>query len=52
MLYKLAIKYLIWTFKRNKINNIELVIRANDYAYYKRNKHEEVSVEEVLQMLK
>lgn len=52
MLYKLAIKYLIWTFKRRKLNNIELVIRANGYTYYKRNKHEEVRVEEVLQMLK
>lgn len=48
---RLVIKYLVWLFKIQKINNIELVIRNDRYTYYKRNKEREESVKEVLSQI-
>lgn len=49
---RLVIKYLVWLFKIQKIDNIELVIRNDGYTYYKRNKEREKSVKEVLSQIK
>lgn len=49
---KLIIKFIQWELRRNKLNNIELVIRDDGYTYYKRNKKREESVKETLKLIK
>lgn len=52
MFNKILIKFLQWNLKRNKLSNIELVIRDNGYTYYKRNKNKEESIKETLKLIK
>lgn len=52
MFYDLAIKYLIRYLRKKNLNNIEIVIRSDDYTYYKRDKEKEESVNKTLSMIK
>lgn len=52
MFKQLAIRYLRWYLKRNRINTLELVIRDDGYTFYKRNLEKEKSVQETLDNIK
>jgi hypothetical protein len=49
---KLAIRYLQWYLKRNKIHILEFVIRDDGFTMYKRNFEEEKSIQETLSKIK
>lgn len=48
----IAIHYLMWNLRRQKIYNIEYVIRSDGYTFYKRNKNKEQSIQETLNKIK
>jgi hypothetical protein len=49
---KLAIKYLQWYLKRNKIHMLEFAIRDDGYTMHKRNFEKEKSIQETLSKIK
>lgn len=52
MLEKLAIKFISWNLRRKGINNLEVVIRSDGDALYKRNKEREENIKEVISKIK
>lgn len=51
-LRKIAIKFISWSFRVEKIDKIELVIRDNGYTYYNRNFTKEEQLKRVLSKIK
>ncbi|MGU8836070.1 hypothetical protein ACV3UL_17495 [Clostridium perfringens] len=52
MLQKLAIKFISWNLRRQKIDNLEIVIRCDGHTTYKRNKEREKSIRETISKIK
>jgi len=52
LLHKLAIKFLVYDLKRQKIDNLEIVIRSDGKTTYKRNKEKEDSIKKILNKIR
>lgn len=47
----LAIKFISWNLKRNKVLNIEIVVRHNGNSVRRRDRKREASVEKTLKQI-
>ena len=49
---KLAIKFLSWNLRRQKLHNIEIVVRSDGNTIYKRNKKKEEDIKKIISKIK
>lgn len=52
MFEKLAIKFLSWNLRRQKLHNIEIVVRSDGNTIYKRNKKKEEDIKKIISKIK
>ncbi|WP_175582776.1 hypothetical protein [Clostridium perfringens] len=52
MLQKLAIRFISWNLRRQKIDNLGVLVHSDGHTFYKRNKRREQSIKETISKIK